>query len=66
MHGLINNWEWYDYIQVEICIHGFNIFFFFAKKERTCTQHARILGVGGVSSRYSQFNTRIKHTYNKL
>lgn len=42
MHGLINNWEWYDYIQVEICIHGFNNLFFFAEREWTCTQHARI------------------------
>lgn len=33
MHGLINNWEWYDYIQVEICIHGFNNLFFFLLRE---------------------------------
>lgn len=41
MHGLINNWEWYDYIQVEICIHGFNIFFFFLlrKKEPVLNMH---------------------------
>lgn len=26
MHGLINNLEWYDYIYIDICRHGFNYY----------------------------------------
>lgn len=36
MHGLINNLEWYDYIYIDICRHGFNYYnliFFLAENE---------------------------------
>lgn len=45
MHGLINNLEWYDYIYIDICRHGFNyynfiiLFFFFAENEPLLSIH---------------------------
>lgn len=44
MHGLINNLEWYDYIYIDICRHGFNYYnlIFFFCRERTPTQYTRI------------------------
>lgn len=71
MHGLINNLEWYDYIHIDICRHGFNyynfILFFLAENEPLLSIHVhefRKFPLGGpkykgerVSSRYSLFQT---------
>lgn len=69
MHGLINNLEWYDYIYIDICRHGFNyynlILFFFAENEPLLSTHKfRKFPLGDknykgerVSSRYSLFQT---------